>query len=484
MTDMKVLANLSNNLQNLKFNYKSQESKSDNKTDFKSYLSKESKENSSEVKVQKLDNSIMEKSDLESNSLNKELISEVSDKIENLLNNEELNDETLEGELQEILSLLLNFIEANFENTNIKSSETLEYDKASILTEIENVSFQENFINKLFNDDESFTLSLESKGSIKNIKNSLNNISDILNDYINNISNISTDMTIANDSINAIEVDFLEELKNLISIVPDKVIKEVENKLDSNSDNSIVKEILKGLISETNNKDGNIEIDDNNLLVQDNNKINEDEVNINLNEDFKEDNLSDNKKSENNINQKEEEILSKILEDDSIQSFPRTLNYYDKLNKINTLSEVVKEPITINKDNLNLDLIKNVRYMVKNSVEELQVKVYPKELGEMTIKLISEEGIMKAEIKATSKETYNLLNNNLNEIKKTLENQNIRIQEVNIGIYNEDTTFFSGKENSKEEFENKEVGKVGSTTLEEEEIIEELINESNVNILA
>ena len=175
----------------------------------------------------------------------------------------------------------------------------------------------------------------------------------------------------------------------------------------------------------------------------------------------------------------------KILEDDSNQSFSKTLNYYDKLNKTNSFVEVINEPVIINKDNINVDFIKNIRYMVKNAVEELQVKIYPKELGEMTIKLISEEGIMRAEIKATSKETYNLLNSNLNEIKKTLENQNIRIQEVNIGIYNEDTTFFSDKESSREAFENQKIDNINRISyLEEEEIIDSLLNEGNVNLLA
>ena len=126
-----------------------------------------------------------------------------------------------------------------------------------------------------------------------------------------------------------------------------------------------------------------------------------------------------------------------------------------------------------------------VKYMIKNSMEELNVKIYPKELGEITIKLISEVGVMKAEIKAASKETYNLLNSSLNEIKKTLENQNIRIQDVNIGIYNEDTTFFSGNKNSRNFNETQEVRNIkANINLDDEDFISEIINEGNVNFLA
>ena len=143
-------------------------------------------------------------------------------------------------------------------------------------------------------------------------------------------------------------------------------------------------------------------------------------------------------------------------------------------------------PVTVNKQTLDMDIIKNIKFMMKDAISELKVKIYPKELGEMTIKILSEEGIMKAEIKATSKETYNLLNSNLNEIKKLLENQNIKIQDVNIGLYNEDTTFFSGEDTNKnQDFKNTQRQNLsGISSVEEEEIIEESILDNNLNILA
>ena len=134
------------------------------------------------------------------------------------------------------------------------------------------------------------------------------------------------------------------------------------------------------------------------------------------------------------------------------------------------------------------EVISNVKYMVKNQVEQLTVKIYPKELGEITIKIISEDGIMKADIKSTSKETYTLLNSNMEEIKKHLSNESLIMKEVNIGLY-EDTTYYSGQgfsnefndERNKENYFVEDNDSINIHKEENEEISEEI---SNVNLLA
>lgn len=477
MIDTSVMANLSSKLQDLKSNSKN----TDNKADFKNYLSKEVKSNTSEAKSNTSKNvsstsekSIENKDSGKSEISSKELASKISENIEKLLNNEDLDIESLDVDLQEILYLLLNLMEVNFKDFQENNYENIEDVQSDILEELNNLNLNNNANNILFNED----------NTLPEPNEVLENINSLLVEYKDNVNDSTAKV---DDSLNNIKSDLLKEIKNLVNILPEKIIDEAQNNLDS----GISKEVLKALILNT-NKDSKVTGDNfksndikQNSLNSVDIKIDKDETNVNLNDDFKEDNFNDSKTSkENSINKEEEKVLMKILDDDSNQSFSKTLNYYDKLNKVNSTIEVVKEPGVISRDNVNLDFIKNIRYMVKNSIEELNVKIYPKELGEITIKLLSEEGIMKAEIKATSKETYNLLNSNMNEIKKTLENQNIRIQEVNIGIYNEDTTFFSGKEKSKESFDKQKIDKINIGSLEEEEIVEDLLNEGNVNLLA
>jgi flagellar hook-length control protein FliK len=291
------------------------------------------------------------------------------------------------------------------------------------------------------------------------------NLSDTntIDDYKNELSNkiISLLESLPNESIKSIysNIKDKDKLKILSTLLLQKV---------SNEDNSIEKSTSDSRIAV------NDDFVDNNFtsLYKDITK----EKNFNDNNSLKQNSLDE--------NNDEDIILSKIIDSDNKGSFSKVLTYYDKFNKNSV--ETIKEPVTVNRQTLDLDIIKNVKFMMKNSVQELKVKVYPKELGEMTIKILSEEGIMRAEIKATSKETYNLLNSNLNDIKKNLVDQNIKIQEVNIGIYNEDTTFFSGKENSSDNFRNQKSNENSNNSIfiEDEEVKEDLLNESNVNLLA
>jgi flagellar hook-length control protein FliK len=52
---------------------------------------------------------------------------------------------------------------------------------------------------------------------------------------------------------------------------------------------------------------------------------------------------------------------------------------------------------------------------------------------------------MKANLKANSKDAANLLMQNLADIKSQLSDKSIKIDEVNIELYQEDTTFFSNQ---------------------------------------
>ena len=487
-----VVGNLSNKLQDLKAYNKAENNKADNKSDFKSYLSKEVNNNKSDTKLnnsnsnsntsENIDN---ESVDLEGDISNKELINKVSEKIEKILNNEDLNSDSLDEALNEVILLLLKLIEANEKDLNTINSDEINSNESKLIGELSNLSLSDNFNTEISKEDSKLVLNTTEDISSKDTKEVLNNINNILVKLFDNedSSKLGTDK----ESINKIEADLLKEFKSLVNVLPEKTVKEVEKNLSSD----LSKEIFSALLLETKNDINKKEVvnkevinNDNDVLINTDTKINKNDSNSTLSDDDKENNSNDNTTSKNTVTNKEEKVLMKILEDDGDKSFSKVLNYYDKLNKTNPLTEVIKAPVVISKDSINLDFVKNIKYMVKNSVEELNVKIYPKELGEMTIKLISQEGIMKAEIKATSKETYNLLNSSLNDIKKTLENQNIRIQEVNIGIYNEDTTFFSGRDNSKEDFENQKVNKINGISLEEEEVIEDLLNEGNVNLLA
>ena len=177
-----------------------------------------------------------------------------------------------------------------------------------------------------------------------------------------------------------------------------------------------------------------------------------------------------------------------IVEDYIVEDTPIFTEVLNSKNDVasSLISEV--KPVAVSRETVATDVVSNVKYMVKNQVEQLTVKIYPKELGEITIKIISEDGIMKADIKSTSKETYTLLNSNMEEIKKHLSNESLIIKEVNIGLY-EDTTYYSGQgfsnefndERNKENYSVEDNDSINIHKEENEEISEEI---SNVNLLA
>ncbi|QGU95086.1 hypothetical protein GOM49_08275 [Clostridium bovifaecis] len=137
---------------------------------------------------------------------------------------------------------------------------------------------------------------------------------------------------------------------------------------------------------------------------------------------------------------------------DSDTKLDKALNFMSGFEKIDAANYISNAPenITINRNSFVNDIIKSVKFMNENNMKEMTVKVMPKELGEIVIKLTLENGLMKASITASNKDAYNLLNSNIQELNNKLNNGEIKIQNFTIDIYNGDTTFFS-KENREEQ---------------------------------
>ncbi|VYU41338.1 hypothetical protein [Clostridium tertium] len=503
-------------------NFKSSESfsKSDvknlKKDNFKDYLKENlSSNNVKEKAVSKEANNIDKKmlnsdnNDLtnvadktikESDSLSTdELASKIVEKIENLTSEISKEVETDSVEATELVALLLALLNKLSDGNN---DETSKVNEENLIDSIASLKSENplDLLNKTSDKASSndFLSLLNNDVENKTFKDSLLEIQEILQNLIKaeenlKLSGINLEL-IDNNSLDLIRDDLVKEVKNLIEVIPkdtkNDIMASIEKVLNFDDTDSNVKAIFNSLVNKVNEKEDSLEnatkVDTKVDNIKDANTIKEssEENNNDLNKESFTNKESTSNKDE--ISKKEEKVLMKFLDDDSSITSAKNFNYYNKLNGLPSVTEEVKMPVTVNKQTLEMDIIKNVKFMMRDAISELKVKVYPKELGEMTIKILSEEGIMKAEIKATSKETYNLLNSNLNEIKKLLENQNIKIQEVNIGIYNEDTTFFSGEdENQNQNFKNSQTQNVsGISSVDDEETDEISLLENNLNILA
>lgn len=179
---------------------------------------------------------------------------------------------------------------------------------------------------------------------------------------------------------------------------------------------------------------------------------------------------------------KETAILNKVIngeeKDSKVTRAADFMSYFE--NSVQKSGEVSSEkPIAITKSELNNDVIKALSYMDKNGVKDLTVKIYPKELGEISISVSMEQGALKAMIKATSKETVEMLALGLKDINEKLNGNNIKIQSVDIGLYEEDTTYYAHGNNQGKAYENggqrgSENGRQGSeVNIVEEDVIPE-----------
>lgn len=185
----------------------------------------------------------------------------------------------------------------------------------------------------------------------------------------------------------------------------------------------------------------------------------------------------------------EEKVLNSILNDGEDNKVTTKFTLIN--NSISSRNiEKVDAPKVINRANMVEDIVKSVKYMNSNNIKELVVRINPKELGEVAIRVIQEDGIMKANLKASSKETYSILSQNLGDIKRYLGEQNIKIQQVDISLY-EDTTYFKeefqGQAFNQERRENQASNKqmeVNMHLIEEEFEENEVDMLSNINMLA
>lgn len=151
----------------------------------------------------------------------------------------------------------------------------------------------------------------------------------------------------------------------------------------------------------------------------------------------------------------------------------------------------VSAPTMVNKDTMVQDVVKNIKFMETANLKELTVRMNPKDLGEIVIRLSLENNEMKAKILSANKDTYGLLNSNLNEIKNNLASQNFKVNEISVNIYFQDSTTY-GEFKEGQGYEDRNQGNRynnGENSLEngEDDLIddvEDIYRDSNINMLA
>lgn len=366
-----------------------------------------------------------------------ESLNEKVDKISNDITDEELNSE-VNDILTELLSALNQLI--GTDNTDIsKVNENTEALVQNLIEGISNNPVKEN------NDLQSILKMLTESTSNENVDaDSLNKVKELLS----NLSEKIPDNT-------EVQKSFKQDLESLVAKINENAIS--EEKLSTNLD--------------TLNK------------------------NYSQNQENSSENSAQNSNStlaENTKPSKEDKFLSSLLDTDG-NSFENRINLFSNRVQPNNDAAIIVEnkPVTVNAATFTDDLIQDVKFMSTNDLNELVVKVNPANLGKITIELVQEDGTMKANLKANSKETAALLSQSIAEIKKELGEQNIKIAEVNVELYQEDTTYFSsdnqfssGRENGERRSQNtsRSSGSIEGEQIEEDS--NEARIQSNLDFLA
>lgn len=420
-------------------------------------------------------------------------INEAIDKTEVI---EKIENGTKEEIIEEVMVLLqaLNIPVIDNSNLPIKiylesgNTPSLEFGNTSSL-ECINTLKNINYLSEIAD------LNISSETINNNNSNVLENINLLKNNTIFESENINIfENVIEEISLNSAENINIDLNQETLSNTTNLPLEEIVKTLNLEEDKVVTKDNIDKLLTVLCDKDGNEIKKDKFIEVVDSSKGESKKDTSQGVEMLK---MVFNIDKSNGEQKGEEDILAKLMtmdedinkvEDYIVEDTPIFTEVLNSKNDVasSLISEV--KPVAVSRETVATDVVSNVKYMVKNQVEQLTVKIYPKELGEITIKIISEDGIMKADIKSTSKETYTLLNSNMEEIKKHLSNESLIIKEVNIGLY-EDTTYYSGQgfsnefndERNKENYSVEDNDSINIHKEENEEISEEI---SNVNLLA
>lgn len=366
-------------------------------------------------------------------------------------------------------------------------------------------------------------LEKESKSASKD------DINDILNELMNLLAQLGMNQKDITSTDGKVNSDMLQKLiegvgkdtssssDNLNSVM-DNLVKllqtdSAKDKLDTNS-LSLVQNILKNI---NDNSDTSKEVKDGiKDLMSEISKLIDDKQNQNgkvltledlLNKNYSQNNNESSTESENSNSNtdtmqsgketsKEDKFLNSLATDDKTGDTTNKINLFASRNQLIQNQEAVTDTsknLTVNKATFANDIVQDVKFMSTNGLKELTVKINPENLGELTISLTQEDGVMKANLKAASKDTTNLLMQNLTDIKNELNDKNIRINEINIELYQDDTTFFKNgdfngqfaKEQSKD---SNNTSNSGVEKISDEDYLTDsniqAIDNGNVNFLA
>lgn len=286
-------------------------------------------------------------------------------------------------------------------------------------------------------------------------------------------------------------LDFILDNKISIDLNEDRLLN-LDGKLPNLKDINELKNYIKSYVDEDiNSLNNNIELIVEKIkeYIKNSDKLSNDDNmyrnldNIGMLNMSKIDGYSNDKSTNNDI-----DYLENIISDNrNNTNFLGTINNSSLY--INDTSSYLDKPVNeIRADFVSDDIVKAVKYIKSNHLEELNIKFNPRELGEISIKLSKNDEDVNLLITIDNDMTFDMVNKNIDDIKRHLNDINMKVNNVLITVKVENEDLFSGnfsqefnKERNSEQNKNNKYKNNKSSTIDE--VDDYNSTEENLNIL-
>ncbi|CEO13989.1 flagellar hook-length control protein FliK [Paeniclostridium sordellii] len=280
-----------------------------------------------------------------------------------------------------------------------------------------------------------------------------------------------------------IGLDKVINLDNNLSddLKSDKMSKKTGEKIDN---------ILKNVsLEDSKNKKVNLESISSKVTSDQKNMIDELDNQVKSLKSYEELNVSTNSNKSNvlDLKPKEEDKDLNVLEN----ILDKNANVFSQVSNKTFIQESNANKnvptVTIRANQMADDFIKMVKYLKNNNIEEIKVNINPKELGDMTIKLMKDSEATKVFINVSKEDTFHMLSKNIGDINKHLFDLGIKSKDVVVTMKSNGENLFS--DNLNQQFNKREESRKQKrnntkqvSSIEEFEEVDNL--QQNVNILA
>jgi len=146
------------------------------------------------------------------------------------------------------------------------------------------------------------------------------------------------------------------------------------------------------------------------------------------------------------------------------------------------IAKVVSSEQRVETDKLIQQITTHIKIHMKPDVSEMSLRLKPEYLGNVALKLVSDKGIVTAQILVENQQVKEMVESQLYQVRQTLANQGISVEEMQVSLQQENSQHSAQQQQMKQQKSRKRIQQIIDknikTDLSEEEI---LIVEKEIN---